>query len=368
LIFVSHCADDARATRRMAFELIRLGIPVWLDEDQLGAGVRVFDSIRSGIENSQAVLFVISPQAIGSKYVNDEIAWAAKRGKTVVAVLLPNATEVMIPDSLREFKVFKASGASDFVRIAHAICQFYSFIPVSPAQRQLWIRDPFDSFSGSGSPDFSFSAGSEQSGSVVSVRLFDNSFGDLMERAFSASVTDLTLLVGVADYDFESTRLRDLPKIVSSVADYIGAAATLFHKSAQGSFEQRYFSSLLLVLMRNVRLGLEVAENYSSPSSEEAAHVTKRREAWSTASPFDGGLRIDVSVCGADMGATNAPKYVQQIDLAPHMVPGQAVLFEHDLGTVAGWVTGRKIWTSLKSGLPIEVRWPSVEQVFVGPA
>jgi hypothetical protein len=351
----------------MAFELIRLGVQVWLDEERLGAGVHVFDDISAGIDASQAVLFMVSQESMASRYVQHEIDIAADRGKETVTVLLPGMTDDLVPEPLRRFKMFKASRPADFMRIAHEVRNSYTSDSHSRMRSHLWIRDPAVDLSGTPPIEYGFSPGTLEKADDISVRFLDGDFGDLRERAFIATGIDISRLAGTPSHDTESRRLSDLPRIVSSAAAYVANMA-LFFDRPRSDFGDAYLASLLLVLIRSLRSELDLAEHNSNLSHENASRVSTRRGEWTSAQPFKGQQRIDISVSGFHLGATTAPEYVEHIDLPPGLVAGRQVLLPTDLGTAAGWVTGWRTWNSIKGRRMPEACWPTIDDVRVGPA
>lgn len=279
MIFISHCAKDYQQTRRIAFELLRRGTPIWLDENQLSAGTRVFDSIRSGIPDSDMVLFVASQDSIDSSYVQEEVLLAEQAGKIIITALLPKTSKELLPKSVRKYKIYEIAKTSDCVRIAGEIAQVCKPTKLPKLGDQLWIHDPTGPISASGPPDYRIPPERIDSSNEISVRFFDEHFNDLQERSFEASTVDLSWLSERHyNYNIELERMRRLPNIVSHASTYVSGIIPLFHKSPKGAFETQYLNYLLLVLTRSIQSELEFAEYNRSPTEDAAKNLMKRHE------------------------------------------------------------------------------------------
>jgi hypothetical protein len=72
-VFISHSSVDKPFVRNLATKLLAEGIPVWLDAWELNFGDSLLDRIYEGIENSGALLLVMSKNSIASGWVNREL-------------------------------------------------------------------------------------------------------------------------------------------------------------------------------------------------------------------------------------------------------------------------------------------------------
>lgn len=366
MIFVSHCAADIRDSRRLAFELLRTGGSFWIDEDQLNPGVRVHDEIRFGMASSAAVVFVTSQHSLQSRFVAEELSLAQEMHKTTVTVLADETSLDQVPASLKDSKIYHARGPSDYARIAHDLAPLATQESGGPRIPRLWVRDIGVDLTAIDSLDLSGPLNVMPAVRRGSVRLFDEQFHDLQLRAFANVDSDVTWLTESSLREASSQRQRGLPRVVSSAISYIEGLLRLDDSLRPGEFRTSYLRSMLLVLVKSIEAELEMVEYFVAPSEEAATRLQQRRGEWTSAAPFEGGLRVDVTVRGELVGSAMAPSYVEPIDLALGMLPGDAVMLAHDLGKVAGWAAGRQAWVSLKSGRALEPFLPSPEQVGVG--
>lgn len=83
-VFLSHSHLDKRVARRLLRRLSAHGIRVWLDERALQVGAALTSTIRSQIEDSDAVLVIASQASADSKWVGLELDFAREHGKTVI--------------------------------------------------------------------------------------------------------------------------------------------------------------------------------------------------------------------------------------------------------------------------------------------
>ena len=103
-IFLSHNSKDKPWVRELAKRLTDDGVTVWLDEAELNIGDSLIERISSAIEQMKFVAAVISPNSIGSAWVQKELSLAMSkevkgRRVTVLPLLIANCE---LPASLRD--------------------------------------------------------------------------------------------------------------------------------------------------------------------------------------------------------------------------------------------------------------------------
>ena len=85
-IFISHSSTDAEFVQRLAADLQAVGVPIWVDHQKLKPGTRNWaKAIRAALKQSRALIYVGSPQAQESDYVQDELSIAEMQGCTLLA-------------------------------------------------------------------------------------------------------------------------------------------------------------------------------------------------------------------------------------------------------------------------------------------
>ena len=101
-VFISYSRRDSEFVSRLTEALDERGKQVWLDTESI-ADAEVFPhAIRTAIESSDALLFVISPDAVHSQYCEQEVAYAGELGKRIVPVLRARVPDHDIPTEVRE--------------------------------------------------------------------------------------------------------------------------------------------------------------------------------------------------------------------------------------------------------------------------
>ncbi len=86
-IFISYSRRDRDFVDRLRADLRTRKIPYWIDKEGLTPGTRNWEkALRRAIENSYAVVWVVSPDSLESEYVQDEIALAEVEQSTLFPV------------------------------------------------------------------------------------------------------------------------------------------------------------------------------------------------------------------------------------------------------------------------------------------
>jgi hypothetical protein len=71
-VFLSYASTDEAWVRRLAKDLERYDVRVWLDRDEIRPGDRFVDALERGLEQSDAVALVVSPESMASGWVAEE--------------------------------------------------------------------------------------------------------------------------------------------------------------------------------------------------------------------------------------------------------------------------------------------------------
>lgn len=75
-IFLSHAPEDKELARDLATRLSEHGFDVWFDEWQLMPGDNFAKRIGEALEESDAMVVLVSPAAMKSNWVRGEINFA----------------------------------------------------------------------------------------------------------------------------------------------------------------------------------------------------------------------------------------------------------------------------------------------------
>lgn len=88
LIFISHDHDDADFAELLKLQLEKHGLNAWMDSERLKIGQDWREEIDKGIENSIAVIAIMTSEARKSEYVTYEWAFAWGKGKKIYPLML----------------------------------------------------------------------------------------------------------------------------------------------------------------------------------------------------------------------------------------------------------------------------------------
>ena len=86
--FVSYGRADSKAFATKLHErLLKEGLKVWFDQNDIPLGVDFQNQIDDGIEKAHNFLFIIAPHSVNSPYCGKEIELALKRNKRIIPLL-----------------------------------------------------------------------------------------------------------------------------------------------------------------------------------------------------------------------------------------------------------------------------------------
>ena len=100
-VFVSYSRRDAVFVRRIADSISERGKEVWLDTEGIADGEVFPEAIKRAIEQSDAFLFVITPDAVSSAYCENEVEYARDLQKRIVPVLRELVRDSELPAEIR---------------------------------------------------------------------------------------------------------------------------------------------------------------------------------------------------------------------------------------------------------------------------
>src|SRR5512139_84688 len=86
-IFISYSRRDQEFVTRLASDLDAHVAGVWFDQSTIQIGENWHDEIMEGIRDCKAFLLVLSPDAMESRYVGEELTKALELGKPVFPIL-----------------------------------------------------------------------------------------------------------------------------------------------------------------------------------------------------------------------------------------------------------------------------------------
>ena len=120
-VFVSYSRRDTGYVASLAAELRARDKEVWVDTEGL-ADAEVFPAaLRAAIEQADAFVYVISPEAASSRYCTTEVDHAHGLGKRIVPVLLRPVSDDELPPEIRDRNWIPADAADALPRLLTAI-------------------------------------------------------------------------------------------------------------------------------------------------------------------------------------------------------------------------------------------------------
>jgi len=75
-VFISHANEDMAIARRIADGLKKMGLEAWLAESEILPGENFAAMISDALDDSQAMVVIITPNALRSPWVRQEIEYA----------------------------------------------------------------------------------------------------------------------------------------------------------------------------------------------------------------------------------------------------------------------------------------------------
>lgn len=113
-VFLSHASEDEEFTMRLAHELRKKGIAVWLDKSSLKVGDSIVEKINQGIEESTFMILVISRDFINKPWCKREMSAAfhrqsSQKGFKILPIIIedcdvpPLISDIMRADFRKSF-------------------------------------------------------------------------------------------------------------------------------------------------------------------------------------------------------------------------------------------------------------------------
>jgi TPR repeat protein len=116
--FFSYSRDDSEFALRLAADLKAAGADVWLDQLDIEPGQRWARAVEEALTASPRMLVILSPSAVASTNVEDEVTFALEEHKSVIPVLY---RDCKIPFQLRPFQ--HVDFRTDYARGLRVMCK-----------------------------------------------------------------------------------------------------------------------------------------------------------------------------------------------------------------------------------------------------
>ena len=138
-IFVSYPRKNAEFALQLARELKSEGFQVWFDQLDIQAGSRWDDEVQKALGECEIFMVILTPEAIESQNVKDEIGYAIDSGKRILPLLLEKCD---IPFRLRRFQYVDFTEMDYKVGIENAERLLTNLINADTIPKQPHITPP----------------------------------------------------------------------------------------------------------------------------------------------------------------------------------------------------------------------------------
>ncbi len=112
-VFISYSAQDMPMARALVDKLRSVDVTGWMDASDVSSGTAISSAIRHALQSSSAVVVLLSPAALSSKWVNFEVGAAEALAKPIIPVLLGGENiEDQLPDIFKQRRWLDARNRS----------------------------------------------------------------------------------------------------------------------------------------------------------------------------------------------------------------------------------------------------------------
>ena len=125
-VFLSYARSDESFAKDLSSELTKRGLSVWLEEEKILPGDNLHQRIADALASSNAMVVLVSPEAMNSQFVRSEIEYAlgnpGYEGRLFPVEVRPTKDVPWILSKLQRFSA--SQGAKKISQsIAHALCE-----------------------------------------------------------------------------------------------------------------------------------------------------------------------------------------------------------------------------------------------------
>lgn len=123
-IFMSYSHENSEQIEQLSRNLERVGFSIWIDREDLLAGLNWRDQIREALQTCDALIVALSSHSVQSEYVLGEVAIAEELKILIVPILLEDCS---IPDNLEKLHYVdftgEHNGHTSFAKLESALKQ-----------------------------------------------------------------------------------------------------------------------------------------------------------------------------------------------------------------------------------------------------
>ena len=113
-IFISYAREDREFVERLCSALKKHNRETWIDLEGILPSAEWRKEIFSAIENSLAIVQVVSPYSAASEICSEELKYAVNNNKRIIPVLRKDVDESALPDAIRDRHWIYCRDADDF--------------------------------------------------------------------------------------------------------------------------------------------------------------------------------------------------------------------------------------------------------------
>jgi hypothetical protein len=112
-VFVCYSRKDKDFVLKLATNLKRKGVPIWLDQWDIPSGANWDRTIEEALKECGRLLLVLSPASVKSDRVQGEWLWAIDKGKKAVVPILYQECNIPIRLASIQYTDFTACSPDD---------------------------------------------------------------------------------------------------------------------------------------------------------------------------------------------------------------------------------------------------------------
>jgi hypothetical protein len=137
-VFLSHARKDDELARELGARLARVGFAVWVSEEQIAPGENWAKKIGKALDDSELMVFLLTPRALESDWLRQNIEFALGSKKyegRVFSVFVGSALEAGkdMPWILSKLPHRQVTSAKDFGEVVKEIQELLASVSPSNA-------------------------------------------------------------------------------------------------------------------------------------------------------------------------------------------------------------------------------------------
>jgi hypothetical protein len=99
-VFISYSQQDGDFVDRLSEDLCAQGVTTWIDVERILPGSNWEAALTAAVDEAFALIYVISPRSVRSKFMAAEVQHAVAKGKPVFSVLVEDVGAGDLPPAI----------------------------------------------------------------------------------------------------------------------------------------------------------------------------------------------------------------------------------------------------------------------------